>query len=161
MNLDNRACTRPAEDWGLDPLFWVPAKLFVGDLLRALPSASGSVFFVGNQRAVRSVELVGVVVSVDARSPKMVAYVGKVHVVDDGTGVILCVHFAAQGDPDAPPRQEHGLGTTVCVEGRLATFRGERQVVIREMRAVGPNHEVAGWLERLSLRALLATAPPP
>ncbi|KAJ2714531.1 hypothetical protein H4R19_001681, partial [Coemansia spiralis] len=68
MNLDNQPCAGPADAWGLDPLFWVPVKLLVGDLPQALASESASVFFVGNRRAVRSVELVGIVVSADTRS---------------------------------------------------------------------------------------------
>ncbi|KAJ1731230.1 hypothetical protein LPJ61_002639 [Coemansia biformis] len=157
MNLDNRPCTGPPDDWGLDPLFWVPVKLFVGDLLRALPSDSASVYFVGNQRAVRSVELVGIVVSADTRSSKMDMYS-----VDDGTGVILCVRFALQDEqcsPPPPPRLEYGLGDTVRIEGRLVTFRGERQVVVRKIQPAEPNDEMAGWLERISLRRLLGTAP--
>ncbi|KAJ2029454.1 hypothetical protein IWW57_001713 [Coemansia sp. S610] len=77
MNLANTACTRPPEDWGLDPLFWVPAKLFIGDLLLAMPSELTSVYFVGNQHIIRSVEIVGIVVSVNTRSLKLTVYHSK------------------------------------------------------------------------------------
>ncbi|KAJ2158624.1 hypothetical protein GGF46_003624 [Coemansia sp. RSA 552] len=77
------------------------------------------------------------------------------HIVDDSTAVIRCVEFAMQ--EDRPPPFE--LGTTVCVVGRLTTYRDERQVIIRTIQAVDPNQEVLGWLERLALRRELATAP--
>ncbi|KAJ2158625.1 hypothetical protein GGF46_003625 [Coemansia sp. RSA 552] len=77
MNLDNYPCTRPRSEWGLDPLFWAPAKLFVRDLCLALPSSSASVFFIGHQRVVRSVDIVGIIVAVDTRSPKVASYHGK------------------------------------------------------------------------------------
>ncbi|KAJ2302624.1 hypothetical protein IWW55_003330, partial [Coemansia sp. RSA 2706] len=148
MNLENQPCTRAPREWGLDPLFWTSAKLFVGDLHAALPSSSASVFFVGNQHIVRGVEVVGIVVSVDTRSPKMTLYN-----VDDGTGVVLCVQFVAAEDQPSPAlRQAYELGTTVRVEGRLTTFRGVRQVVIRTSTPVAPDQEALGWLERLALR---------
>ncbi|KAJ2806437.1 hypothetical protein H4R20_001691 [Coemansia guatemalensis] len=155
MNLNNRPCMRPLSDWGLDPMFWTPAKLFIGDLHAALPSESASAFFIGNQHVFRSAELVGVLVSVDTRSSKMTTY----H-VDDGTGVILCVCFASPDEECSQlPYQNYDLGTTVCIEGRLTTYRDERQVVVRAMKPVDPDREVLGWLERLSLRKFLATAP--
>ncbi|KAJ1960042.1 hypothetical protein GGI12_004014 [Dipsacomyces acuminosporus] len=43
MNLENNPCTKQVQDWGLDPLFWTPVKLFVGDLYLALPHESNSV----------------------------------------------------------------------------------------------------------------------
>ncbi|KAJ2451450.1 hypothetical protein EV183_003584 [Coemansia sp. RSA 2336] len=103
MSFINQPNPHPPDKWGLDPLFWTSAKLFVADLLTALPSGSASVFFVGNQRIVRSVEVVGIVVSVDTHSPKMTMYN-----VDDGTGVIACVQFIAADDQPA-----YDLGTTV------------------------------------------------
>ncbi|KAJ2610120.1 hypothetical protein H4S08_003758 [Coemansia sp. RSA 1365] len=79
---------------------------------------------------------------------------------DDGTGVILCVCFASQDEEYSQmPYQNYDLGTMVCIEGRLTTYRDERQVVVRAMKHVDPNHELLGWLERLSLRKFLATAP--
>ncbi|KAJ1769872.1 hypothetical protein IW140_003963 [Coemansia sp. RSA 1813] len=148
MNMDNRAYEGSAVDWGLDPLFWTSVKLFVGDLHHVLLDSSESVFFIGNKHVARAVEVVGVVVSADTRSPKMTMYN-----VDDGTGVILCVVFSTpeeQADPDT--RTIYQLGTTVRVEGRLSTFRDERQLVVRNVRAVDPNEEALGWLERLQLR---------
>ncbi|KAJ2816136.1 hypothetical protein IWW50_006599, partial [Coemansia erecta] len=157
MNIDNRPNARTPSEWGLDPLFWTSAKLFVGDLHAALPSSSASAFFIGNQHVVRSVEVVGIVVSVDVRSPKLTVYNGK-HSFDDGTGVIPCVQFIADDEDVSPDlRLTYDLGSTVCVEGRLSTFRDMRQVVIRSIKHVDPNQEVLGWLERLSLRQFLQT----
>ncbi|KAI8324282.1 hypothetical protein GQ54DRAFT_296275 [Martensiomyces pterosporus] len=113
------------------------------------------VFFVGNQRVVRSVELVGIVVSVDAQALKLTVY----H-VDDGTGVIPCVKFTTQEEQDDPAmRQSHELGSTICVQGRLSSFRDQRQVIINTCRTVDVNEETLGWLERLSLRQYLETSP--
>ncbi|KAJ2033887.1 hypothetical protein GGI03_004350 [Coemansia sp. RSA 2337] len=153
MNLDNTPCTRPPEDWGLDPLFWVSAKLFIGDLHLAIPSDLTSVYFIGNQHIVRSVEIVGVVVSVSTRSLKLTEYL-----VDDGTGIILCAEFTTpeeQSDPET--RYSHPLGETVLIEGRLSDFRNERQVIIRSIKSIDPNQETLGWLERLALRDNLAS----
>lgn len=77
MNLDNTPYMGPPEDWGLDPLFWVSAKLFIGDLHLATPSDLNSVYFIGNQHIVRSVEIVGIVVSVSTRSLKLTEYHGR------------------------------------------------------------------------------------
>ncbi|KAJ1759965.1 hypothetical protein LPJ58_001994 [Coemansia sp. RSA 1591] len=76
MNIENRPNTKPVSTWGLDPMFWTSAKLFVGDLHAALPSDSASVFFIGTH-VVRTVQVVGIVVSVDTRSPKLTVYNGK------------------------------------------------------------------------------------
>ncbi|KAJ2301834.1 CST complex subunit STN1 [Coemansia sp. RSA 353] len=82
------------------------------------------------------------------------------NVVDDGTGVIPCAQFVA---PDEVPAmcQMYELGSTVCVEGRLSTFRDVRQVVIRSIKHIDPNQEVLGWLERLSLRQFLQASIEP
>ncbi|KAJ2741741.1 hypothetical protein GGI20_004976 [Coemansia sp. BCRC 34301] len=152
MNLNNTPCTRPAEDWGFDPLFWVSAKLFIGDLLLAIPSDIASLYFIGNQRVIRSVAVVGIVISVNTRSLKLTVY----H-IDDGTGVIPCAEFTTpeeQSDPET--RYSHPLGETVAIEGRLSDFRDERQIVIRSIKSVDPNQETLGWLERLALRDHLA-----
>ncbi|KAJ1777965.1 hypothetical protein LPJ54_002034 [Coemansia sp. RSA 1824] len=139
MNIENRPNTKPVSTWGLDPMFWTSAKLFVGDLHAALPSDSASVFFIGTH-VVRTVQVVGIVVSVDTRSPKLT--------------------FVA---PDEVPAmcQMYELGSTVCVEGRLSTFRDVRQVVIRSIKHIDPNQEVLGWLERLSLRQFLQASIEP
>ncbi|KAI9506190.1 hypothetical protein GGI25_002101 [Coemansia spiralis] len=155
MNLENKASRKPAQEWGLDPLFWTNVKLFVGDLHHVLLNETGSVLFIGDQRVVRTVEIVGIVVSVDKHLAKMTVYN-----VDDGTGVIPCVEFTTQEeqtDPDV--RKTHALGTTVCVEGRLSTFRDMRELVTRNIRAVDPNEEALGWLERLKLRNYIMQSP--
>ncbi|KAJ2231845.1 hypothetical protein EV180_000050 [Coemansia sp. RSA 518] len=143
MNIENRPNTKPVSTWGLDPMFWTSAKLFVGDLHAALPSDSASVFFIGTH-VVRTVQVVGIVVSVDTRSPKLTVYNGKHY----------SKHFAARAFM-------YELGSTVCVEGRLSTFRDVRQVVIRSIKHIDPNQEVLGWLERLSLRQFLQASIEP
>ncbi|KAJ2480157.1 hypothetical protein IWW56_002641 [Coemansia sp. RSA 2131] len=160
MNIENRPNTKPVSTWGLDPLFWTPAKLFVGDLHAALPSDSASVFFIGTH-VVRTVQAVGIVVSVDTRSPKLTVYNGKHYSkLDDGTGVIPCAQFVAP-DEVAAMCQPFDLGSTVSVEGRLSTFRDVRQVVIRSIKHIDPNQEVLGWLERLALRQFLQSSIEP
>ncbi|KAJ2855018.1 hypothetical protein GGI22_004289, partial [Coemansia erecta] len=72
--MENKAHEGPAVDWGLDPLFWTSVKLFVGDLHNVLLDSSESVFFIGNRRVARAVEVVGIVVLVETRSPKVTAY---------------------------------------------------------------------------------------
>ncbi|KAI7828387.1 hypothetical protein BX661DRAFT_13574 [Kickxella alabastrina] len=162
QRLINKACTRPMEDWGLDPLFWTSAKLFISDLHSAIAntngayasaaSSSAAVFFVGNEHVVRSVELVGVVVSVDARGSKMTVYQ-----IDDGTGIISCVHFTTTEEQNNYNlRHNYELGITLCIEGRLSTFRDERQVIVRVCKQIEPNQETLAWLERLSLRKFLS-----
>ncbi|KAJ2782222.1 hypothetical protein GGI15_002972 [Coemansia interrupta] len=126
MNLENVPCKLPQEEWGLDPMFWTSAKLFVGDLDLAIPAepTSSTVFFIGNGHVIRSIELVGIVVSVRNTASKMTTY---------------------QRD-------------TLCIEGRIAVFKSERQVIIRTSKTIKPEEETLGWLERLSLRRFLATS---
>ncbi|KAJ1949323.1 hypothetical protein EC988_004818 [Linderina pennispora] len=152
MNLANKTHSGDLSSYGLDPLFWAPAKVFVGDLHHVLPAdESNTVFFIGNQHPLRIVELVGIVVSANASGLKTTVY----H-IDDGTGVIACVWFTSHEEQEEPElRQTHKLGTSVRVHGRLSEFRGERQVVINTLDVVGPNEETLGWLERLSLRSYL------
>ncbi|KAJ2700713.1 hypothetical protein FB645_004887 [Coemansia sp. IMI 203386] len=157
MNLQNIPCSRPQTEWGLDPMFWVSAKLFIGDLSRLVSAEplSTTVFYIGNQHVIKAVELVGIVVSIERRALKMIYYQ-----IDDGTGIISCVHFttpAEQADPDAV--ECYSIGDSICVRGRLAVYRNQLEVIIRESEAVDPNYETLAWLERLSLRKFLATSP--
>ncbi|KAJ2722190.1 hypothetical protein GGI07_003467 [Coemansia sp. Benny D115] len=143
-------------------MFWTPVKLFIGDLFVAIDSGlslGSPVFFIGNEHVIRSVEVIGVVVSVDERSFKMSVYRGKY--LDDGTGTISCVQFTtAEEQSNFGVRQQSlDLGMTVCIQGRLSMYREERQVVVRSCTPVEPNQETLGWLERLSLRKYLATSP--
>ncbi|KAJ2392244.1 hypothetical protein GGI23_005263 [Coemansia sp. RSA 2559] len=147
--MENKAHEGPAVDWGLDPLFWTSVKLFVGDLHNVLLDSSESVFFIGNRRVARAVEVVGIVVLVETRSPKVTAYN-----VDDGTGVIQCIVFSTpEEQADLDTRALYPLGTTVRVEGRLKVYRDKRELAVRHIKAVDPNEEALGWLERLQLRA--------
>ncbi|KAJ1647892.1 hypothetical protein J3B02_001677 [Coemansia erecta] len=157
MNLENRPCTRPQTEWGLDPLFWVPAKLFNGDLTRLVSAEplSSTVFYIGNQHVIKAVELVGIVVSVERRALKMIYYQ-----IDDGTGVISCVHFTTPTEQAEPDTLEcYRIGDSVCVRGRLAVYRGQLEVIIRECEIVDPNQESLAWIERLSIRKFLASSP--
>ncbi|KAJ1807749.1 hypothetical protein LPJ75_004731 [Coemansia sp. RSA 2598] len=157
MNLQNRPCTRPQTEWGLDTLFWVPAKLFIGDLAKLISAEplSSTVFFIGNQHVIKTVEIVGIVVSIERRALKMIYYQ-----IDDGTGVISCVQFTTPAEQAEPGTLEcYGIGDSICVRGRLAVYRDQLEVIIRESEIVDPNHETLAWMERLSMRRFLATSP--
>lgn len=151
MNIDNIPSTRPEQDWGLDPVFWVPAKLFIGDLHQMLPGPRSFIYFIGNQHAVRKVEIVGIVVAVEPRGVnKPVAYY-----IDDGTGTIPCIEFPKQDTPQLRYRR----GDTVRVEGTVKWYRECLEVSIICSDAVHPDQESVAWMERLALRKYLEQSP--
>ncbi|ORX67909.1 hypothetical protein DL89DRAFT_294447 [Linderina pennispora] len=125
MNLANKTYSGDLSSYGLDPLFWAPAKV------------PNTVFFIGSQHPLRIVELV------------------RDHIDDGTGVIACVWFTSHEEQEEPELRQTHKLGTSVRVHGRLSEFRGERQVVINTLDVVGPNEETLGWLERLSLRSYL------
>lgn len=157
MNSDTEEDVLPALYWGLDPLFSVAAHLFIGTVL-TLPVMPGTseVYRVYTHPITR-VHVQGVVVGVERK------YALNVYTLDDGTGLITCVHWltgprsasrqsmvaeAGSTDPVGPPPQQPPpppqlqqrpaapaaeLGDTLSVQGRLTHFRGERQITVKSL----------------------------
>ncbi|KAJ1912329.1 hypothetical protein H4219_005643 [Mycoemilia scoparia] len=160
--------TRDTEklDWGLDPMFWTAAKLFVADILKSRPAHLPEVYFVGEYKVVRQVEIVGVVVGV-TNSAKFNSFL-----VDDGTGVIPCIQWHPRNFGDSSEKTAGAalpgyyggnpesnapaisLGSLVCVVGKMSEFRNQLQIKAKSVVNVDndPNFETLAWLERMAIR---------
>ena len=125
-------CRLERELWALDPLFSVPVKI-VAAQLAALPdaTANGTVCWLGPNHPVRSVDVVGVVISVDPRQPLLSDSKVK-FTLDDSTGLIECVQWlnGIGGSDRRALLARHQMGAVLHVQGRLGRFRQVRQVTV-------------------------------
>eukprot|EP00124_Ichthyophonus_hoferi_P002603 Ihof_evm4s184 gene=Ihof_evmTU4s184 len=138
--------------WGVDPLFWVHAKLFISDVLALSPHAYlPDTFFLLNHPISR-VEVMGYIVSVDVRS-RLTTY----H-VDDGSGVISCVVWSKNNREE--PQFPLELGTLVKARGRVTSYREARQITITSIGAERINNaELLWWLEVSQLKHQIYSHP--
>jgi hypothetical protein len=131
------AVARPDEiHWGLDPLFSAHVKVLACHLA-ALPDASplGDAAWLSNH-PIRYVDVLGVIISLDPRHPtpndSRVSFT-----LDDGTGLIECVHWWNGMEHAARRRMLmlHRLGALLHVHGRLGRFRQARQITVERVWA--------------------------
>ncbi|CAH3188410.1 unnamed protein product [Porites evermanni] len=141
----------PVRFWGLDPLFWTHIKMFVKDVYELHECADyRGVFCYANNHPVIRVEVLGHIVSIDEKE-KLTSYG-----VDDGSGTILCCkwHPAASDlkSTCSGNRELYNLGQLVTVQGKISTFREQRQLTVDFIYAESdPNVEVLFWLEAINL----------
>ncbi|KAI8075043.1 hypothetical protein BC940DRAFT_287291 [Gongronella butleri] len=132
--------------YGLDPLFWVPVKATVADVLAMAPveNRQGVFKFLGH--LVRSAEIHGLVVAV-TQTYNIVSYT-----VDDGTGTLLCCRWKDSVDA----QKVFALGTSVRVTGFLSDTHDVRQLQVDKMgENTDPNRELSHALEAKLLKKKL------
>ncbi|KAI8867752.1 hypothetical protein GQ42DRAFT_164584 [Ramicandelaber brevisporus] len=160
---------------GLDPLLWTSARLFIRDIICAVPyipsppqqnslgktstatttsspqALSGVYILQPSGRFLRSVEIVGIVTSVDEKHQMLI------YTVDDGTGSVSCVVWineAVRNSFDNRPKAL-AVGTLVRISGRVGEYRGAKQLLVNADTGIDtlddPNAETAAWMERLEL----------
>jgi hypothetical protein len=142
--------------WPLDPLYDTPVVL-LAQHLNALPQAelarSGEVCWLYNH-PIRYVKVGGLVIGVDPKHPH--ASDTRVSVtLDDGTGLIECVHWKGESDTDDAWRHTISIykhARYVQVHGKLGRFRQARQLVVQHAWAIDdPQAESLHWLEAATL----------
>ena len=97
------AAIRPeAQYWTHDPLFSAPVVL-CAQHLNALPAAeaapNGDVCWLNNH-PIRYVDVAGLIIGVDPKKPHSLDRRVSI-TLDDGTGLIECVHFRREDDDDS------------------------------------------------------------
>jgi hypothetical protein len=128
----------PISSWGLDPLFSTNVRLFVQQVhaLQEIPGAP-EVYLLGTHPVMR-VSVLGVVVLADRRSNR------TSYKIDDGSGLLTCTQWHSSADGPAA----FALGDTVTYQGRLSTFRGQRELTIASSSRVDSvTAELLWWLD--------------
>jgi hypothetical protein len=137
------------------------------------------VFFLHGHPMMR-VCLTGCVIGVDYRT-LYVIYYGKcsrfihtqeryivtsdidVFIVDDGSGVIPCIHWHKTSTQETDIDDYNSgvrWGSVVTIEGRLSRFREELQVIISTLLLeTDPNAETQHWIRTVDLRKHIYTKP--
>jgi len=62
-----------AKEWGLDPIFWVPVKIPIREILSAARHGTHAEVCFYRERPIRKVDIIGIVTQVD-NAAKFVAY---------------------------------------------------------------------------------------
>ncbi|MBN3272746.1 STN1 protein, partial [Polyodon spathula] len=131
----------PPEEWGLDPFFFMFAKLYIKDILELKPSNRGRKIHFYKSHPVTKVEILGTVVFKQDRE-KYTCYG-----VDDSTGVVRCLCWkngrqnkvSDSGHstgvlPGARQQQELQelstleLGDLIRARGRVQTYREQMEI---------------------------------
>ncbi|KAK1151107.1 CST complex subunit STN1-like [Acipenser oxyrinchus oxyrinchus] len=131
----------PPKEWGLDPFFFMFAKLYIKDILELKPSKLGRKIHFYKSHPVTKVEILGVVVFKQERE-KFTCYG-----VDDGTGVVKCFCWKnsrqnkasgsgqsvggllmARQQQELQERSTLELGDLIRARGRVKTYREQMEV---------------------------------
>ena len=102
-------------------LLWIPVTLFIKEILELVASGMG---YRLNSFNVRCVQITGIITAKDLNR-KFIEYAGKsfkLNIVDDGTGVLNCIHWKDHMDVK--------LGDLVTIKGKVQDFRNKRQLNI-------------------------------
>lgn len=147
-NLSNKTELPDPQVWGLDSVFWIEVKLFIGDIVRSVTKHSTitDVYFYRNH-PIRNVEILGVIVGVESTGN----YVG--YSIDDGSGVIVCLYWFNQAEKFAFHKDFHEIGDIVRVIGKLGEWRDAKRIHIQSIvKQNDPNIEYLHWLEIMHLK---------
>ncbi|KAI8906215.1 hypothetical protein DFJ77DRAFT_543977 [Powellomyces hirtus] len=141
--------------FGIDPLFWIHCKLSVDDVLTLRSHASIPDIYLLGCHPLRKVEITGIIVGKE-ESSLLIRYS-----VDDGTGIIPCVHWFPPEERYVSSRKTLPLGQLVQVAGRVSEFRAQRQITVDAIAAErNPNVETLRWLEVAELKETLYNVVP-
>ncbi|XP_068681412.1 CST complex subunit STN1-like [Montipora foliosa] len=133
--------------WGLNALFWSHLKLFVKEIqnLPEFPDHKG-VYYYATKHPVTRVEIVGYIVSIDAKE-KLTIYG-----VDDGSGTLQCCRWHQPDGSMDNEREVLNLGQLVTVQGKISVYREQQQLTVDLIHAESdPNTETLLWLEAVNL----------
>mmetsp|Transcript_39361 Transcript_39361/g.85630 ORF Transcript_39361/g.85630 Transcript_39361/m.85630 type:complete len:351 (+) Transcript_39361:123-1175(+) len=148
---ERRSCNRSAlqapertERWGLDPLFWVHARLLAYDFLRTSPNRELPGVFHLRGRNIRRVELQGICVEKHYLDQNELLCFS----LDDGTGGVPCVLWL--NEVSEQRLEEIVLGRLITIQGRPSIYREQHQVTVSSFQAeTDPNKEVLYWLDAM------------
>ncbi|KAJ3670813.1 hypothetical protein LUZ60_008239 [Juncus effusus] len=134
------------------------AKLLASDLLSLTmhPTSPPSFSFPRSNYPISHVEALGIIVATKSNPAHLL------FLIDDGTGCVPCVLWLNPRSPPDPAdpapevvRQQAELvkmGELVRVRGKVGVFRGEVQIVLRDLVVeTDPNMETLHWLDCVRL----------
>lgn len=127
----------------LDPLLRSNVKIFISHLVNLERTENVPIeLYNFHNHIIKFVEICGLIVGVDNKSAQVY------YTVDDTTGTIPCCYWIESNFKYKPLE----LGTLVRVLGKIATYRGQKQIIIDDIFTLkNPNEELAHYIEKYTL----------